>query len=322
MQEMKSVKLTDALFAYRAHTKALLFLAAVCFLFPGTIPAAAQAGKRIILKDGSWQGITKYEVQGERTRYFSSQRWEWEEVPRDLVDWKATKEWNERKMQLPPEEDEPSRKADSTDALTVAPGLRLSSPGGVFILDTFSGEPSLVELTQEPGVLSHESSGIFHSGIGSKASFKQRFELRGEHARTQAHVPVPRIFIKIAEADEEPKIAPIDRFRIVRLEPEKNSRVLANVDVTITGQQSQTQQFEPFRIETFSEGWLKIIPLKGLIPGEYALVEMLDQGRFNSYAWDFGVNPHAPFNARSQRPDPALKDNAKTLQPELEPREK
>jgi hypothetical protein len=320
---MKPVMLTDALTVQRTRRQTSRLLVAVCFILLGLIvPAAAQAGKRLILKDGSWQEITKYEVLGDRTRYFSSQRLEWEEIPRELIDWKATEEWNARAMQIPPEEEEgPGRKIDATDTLMVAPGLKLPIAGGVFILDTFSGKPSLVELTQEPGALNHDTGSIFHA-INPRASFKQRFELKGSRARTQAHVPLPLIYVKIAESEPAQQIGFADRFRIVRLKPYKDSRILASVNVTMTGKQSQTQQFVPVRIENFNEGWLKVIPLADLEPGEYALVEMLDRTQFNSYAWDFGIDPRATGNPNSRKADSADDNETGVFSPELEPREK
>ena len=43
-----------------------------------------------MLKDGNFQLVRSYERNGERVRYFSLERGDWEEIPAAMVDWDAT----------------------------------------------------------------------------------------------------------------------------------------------------------------------------------------------------------------------------------------
>jgi hypothetical protein len=68
-------------------------------------------------------------------------------------------------------------------------------------------------------------------------------------------------------------------------------------------------------------GWIKLTPTEPLATGEYALTEMLGKDGMNLYVWDFGMNPAAPANAPTWKPE--LPSPSKTDQPaELPKREK
>src|SRR6266853_4980546 len=53
------------------------------------VPAVLR-GKKLVLKDGTFQLVRDYQRNGERVRYLSAERGDWEEIPAAMVDWEAT----------------------------------------------------------------------------------------------------------------------------------------------------------------------------------------------------------------------------------------
>ena len=75
----------------RSHNFAVL-LAAILLLIVGS-GSAQELSNRLILKDGSYQSVSKYEIKGDRVRYLSAERNDWEEIPKSLIDWPATEKY-------------------------------------------------------------------------------------------------------------------------------------------------------------------------------------------------------------------------------------
>src|SRR5258708_11371731 len=80
--------------SHSTRDKVLYFLIIVSalLLFSPHSPAQDLA-RRLILKDGSYQLVTKYEIKGDRVRYMSAERDDWEELPTSLIDWPATEKY-------------------------------------------------------------------------------------------------------------------------------------------------------------------------------------------------------------------------------------
>jgi hypothetical protein len=306
-----------------------------CFAF-------AQATKRLVLKDGTYQSVQKYEIKGDRVRYLSAERYEWEEMPKSLVDWDATKKWEaeaakgvSHTAEQVDKEVEEEKAMEDAKSPEVAPNLRLPMQGGVFVMDTYGDQPQLVELSQATSEMNRDMKGnILRATINPLASNKQKIEVPGAHAKVQVHVPRPAVFFNVEDQQEPDKdkqpttgnpdktedmtlIPPKaqDRFRFVKMDSKKDTRILGSVKVTITGKTSQQQSFVATKGELMGGGWVKITPEQDLAPGEYAIAEMLGDQQMNLYVWDFGVNPSAPENPTAWKPDPNAKATAAPKEP-------
>jgi len=307
-------------------TAVLLLLAALAL---AGLAQAQQLAKRLILKDGSYQLATQWEVKGERVRYYSAERGEWEEVPNSMVDWNATDKFaKEREAGKPaPEarqldnELEAERQEDEKRTPLVAPGLQLPEDGGVVLFDTFENEPQLVELQQSGGEINKNVKGnILRAAVNPIASARQNIEIPGLHAKVQSHVTLPSIYVRddqqgqpVASAAPSSSPAsktreedlPWDRFKIVRMQTKQGKRIAGDIKVAVYGKVSQEQKLVPTNSAELSGGWIKITPDGPLNPGEYAVVEMLGKEGMNLYVWDFGVNTSAPANPTAWKPAPS-----------------
>lgn len=296
---------------------------------------------RLILKDGSYQVVSQYKIVGDRVRYFSRERNDWEEIPSNLVDWDATRKWEQRNNPNPDEvspgmqeaakldEEETEERADQKARMPeVARGLNLPDQDGVFALDTFHGTPELVQLNPTDLDLGAKA----HHGIASlnpMTGARTRLELDGEHAKIHLHVNEPTFFLSLdtphaADAKEPVLSNPItvdtvsetaikDRmygahsaashFAIVHLDERIAMRFVGPVQVSSSGAVVGDPNVIPAKVVALPGGrWLRLEPQRPLIIGEYALVEILSPTQMSPSVWDFQVNPATADNPGSLGP--------------------
>jgi hypothetical protein len=287
--------------------------------------------QRLILKDGSYQLISKYEIRGDRVHYLSAERNEWEDLPSSLVDWEATKAYERDRAAGKPsaealaiDQEAAAERAAEEAAQTakepeVAPGLRLPIAGLAYMLDNFHAQPELVELQQNTGDVNRNRTGnILRATVAPFSGSKQSIELPGAHATIQAHTNRPTIYLQNSSgpvaansdnkaAQPEQPLAPIagsDRFHIVRVASKSDKRVVGQIKVNALGKAKQQEDLVPTASDDITGGWLRLTPVEPLSPGEYAVVEVDSKEGMNLYVYDFGVSPGAPENAAVIKPKP------------------
>ena len=296
---------------------------------------------KLILKDGSYQMVRKYEVVGDRVRYLSLERGEWEELPNDLVDWDATRKWEHNHVgpyESSGEASDAMKEAaeiDKEEAAErnemkarmpeVAKGLELPDENGVFVLDTYQGTPELVELVPSDLNLNQRNRkglATLNPLAGSRASI----ELDGAHAKVHLHVNDPTIYIALESQDDVEHVlshaltvqthgakdvanrkhgahSPDSGFALVKVDERNEVRIIGGIKVSPTGKVSQSEDVIPTKVDVLpGKHWLKLTPDTTLTIGEYALVEILSPSDISQSVWDFRVDPRMGDNPGSLGP--------------------
>lgn len=170
----------------------------------------------LILKDGSFQAVLSYKVQGEVVHYRSAERnGEEEDIPLALVDVPATKAWEQahdpRNPNAPqaarhapvlsPElaREEAAREARTPIVATLKDAtLRLPEDDSLLVLDTYDGTPELVPLVQEGSDLNRETAHeTLRKQLDPAAAPHDLFLLKDERADVQVHVAEPVFYVRM-----------------------------------------------------------------------------------------------------------------------------
>ena len=291
---------------------------------------------RLILKDGTYQVVLRYEIVGAVVRYVSAERnGEVEDVPLALVDLPATVRWHDQHTAgtdsgTPILSPELAREEAARAALTmeILPDLRLPDQGSVLVLDTFEGTPELVPVPQEGSDLNKETShAVQKKAIHPMSSPHEIVQVPGPRSEVQLHVAEPVFYVRIGgdEPDSSSSNAMVvptygannpereapsggaesSDYVIERLDARQDLRVVDSFRLALLGRNRPQPDVTELREEPQPGGrWLKLTPEQPLAFGEYALVEVLSVQAVNLDVWDFGVHPDAPENAEAIRPEP------------------
>jgi len=269
------------------------------------VPALPR-GKKLVLKDGSFQLVRDYQRSGERVRYLSAERGDWEEIPAAMVDWDATA--NAAAAQLA-EEDALAKKLQAQEqaqrietimdvdaSLQVAPGVFLPPGEGMFLIDGKS-----VKSLEQAGSQIKTDKKQFLKQVLSPIPIvpsKQNVQIPGSRATIRVTNAQAEFYLREAPPDPD-RTTPI----VKSSRPGESGPEVELVRATVKGNKRQLEsirrlfgeQLEEKRNTISIQRW-EIAPTvfrftlsEPLPPGEYALAEILPDG-MNLYVWDFGVD--------------------------------
>jgi hypothetical protein len=254
------------------------------------IPVALPKGKKLILTDGTFQLAREYTVEGDRVRYWSLERSQWEDIPKSLVDWDATHKAEaeqagrdaELKAKIHASQlAQLTKDIDVDRSLEIKPGLFLPDAVGLYAIDR---DKQIREMKQSSAVVK-TSTGREVEKIMSGVSMipsKKTMEIPGERATLRLSTAEPEFFMRPADSREP-------RFRLLRAQIKGGRRLIDSISIHFTGEEKHNTTDIEIQTWTPASGVFRYTMDQRLEPGEYAFVEMTDEG-INGYVWDFGID--------------------------------
>jgi hypothetical protein len=250
-------------------------------------PRVLWATLKLCMKDGSYQIVSSYEVQGDRVRYFSVERSEWEEVPSSLVDFDATKRAQEETKAAEKKQLEEAKEVDQErfykppdQGMEVAPGIRLPGDDGIFTIDGHR----LVRLAQsaaEPVTDKRRAAMVLAVPL-PVVKTRSLVVLEGPKAAIRLNDPLPVFYVQSADGLGA-------KLELVHLKPGKESRVVEEVETSRgkNGKATEERTMVSLERKQVAPNIYTLKPLQALEGGEYVLGEVVDD-KLSLDVWDFG----------------------------------
>lgn len=264
--------------------KLLLWVLILCCF---TLPATGWAQTKLCLKNGACELVKSYEVEGERVRYYSLERSEWEEVPLSMVDFAVTRRVNKEKKQR---QQQILQQAEKTENNTyplpvntgyrIAPNVRLPSQEGLY---AYTGM-RVITMIQSQAELTKDKRRMALTLALPAPLLKKRtlVVLPGREAGVRILNPDPSFYAFFTDGAGA-------NLELLRVKPRKNDRIVEGIESGLAGKPSESRSALPVKRTLLAPGLYKIESAKPLAPGEYAFGEV-DQNRLNLDVWDFGID--------------------------------
>jgi len=249
--------------------------------------ALLAASIRLYLTDGTYHVVREYQVKSDRVRFYSLERSQWEEIPLDLIDLKRTEAEIRDREEARKEEIaiiEAEERAEREQAREIA---RVPMEKGAYLV---SGSELKPIPQAEVKVATSKGRTILQilTPVPIVAG-KSTVELEGERSATVVPTALPEFYLRLY-AEE--------RFGIIRLKPQKGSRLVQKWSIVPVSNEIFEEHEE---VETFhrqvGDGLYKLWPEKPLEPGEYAVMEFTP-GKGNIQMWDFAYRPEKPLEKK------------------------
>src|SRR5215831_9541776 len=251
-------------------------------------PSASTRGGKLVLKDGSFQLVREYKVEGDRVSYYSLDTHQWEEMPASLVDWDATKKaageqaHKDAALVNAVEAREKETRAQLVDAdasIQVADGLFLPAAPGLYAFDG-----KAISVVGQAQIRSSVSKKRLMEQVMVPVPIvpsRQDVTIAGPSAKLRLKNGQPEFYMRPADG-REPDID------LIRAKVQGQSRLVEHID-QLMGQNTEKRESMEMQRWQIAQGVYRFTLAKPLPPGEYVIAERVGDQSTALYVWDFGV---------------------------------
>jgi len=266
----------------------------------------AVRGKKLVLTDGNFQLVREYQRNGDRVRYLSAERGDWEEIPAAMVDWEATAKANAadatsneellKKVHHLEEEQQSAIPLGVDASLPVAPGIFLPAGEGLFVVEGKSVTP-----LEQVGAQIHTDRKQLLKQVISPVPIipsRRNIEIAGAKATRRINSERPEFYLREAPPDPD-RVTPIrtssrpgetgPEIELVRLTVKGGKREIESIRSMFGAQISEDRNAIAIQRWDMAQNVFRFTLGETLPAGEYAFAEILPDG-LNLYVWDFGVD--------------------------------
>jgi hypothetical protein len=269
-----------------------------------------EKAKKLVLKDGNYQLVKEYQRTGERVRYLSAERGDWEEIPASLVDWEATRKAeaaaaaaNEALLKTVRQQEEQQRKEMPLDvdaSLPVAPGVFLPPGEGLFVVEG----KSVTQLDQVGAEIRTDKKQRLKQVFSPVpiVPSKRNVEIAGAKAVRRINSERPEFYLREAPPDPD-RTTPIQassrpgesgpEIELVRLTVKGGKREIESIRSMFGQRISEDRNAVAIQRWDVAKDVYRFTLGASLPAGEYAFAQILPDG-INLYVWDFGVDGRKP----------------------------
>ena len=232
---------------------------------------------KLYLKDGEYHLVREYHVEGDRVRFYSTERSQWEEMPTALVDLSKT-ESEEKKIKAEGQKEAAEIDAEDEAERELRREIRsIPANSGAYYKGTGTVLRALpaakydVVTNKTRKVLTYLSPIPIIPG-------KATVVIQGRGSGFVIHEAKPEFYLRLEKEE---------RFGIIRLTPKKNVRIVENISILpVVNENYEERKQMPAFTQELESNLYQVWPEKPLTPGEYALVEYAE-GEVDLLVWDF-----------------------------------